>query len=345
MKRFGENHTKTADSYYQIGLVQYHLERYNRALDSHLKARRIREKLFDNGPHAEVADSHLEISKCQVKRGVFDLSFWSIQEALQIRTELLVKQKEDLAVYSQEQQIKKLLLQDHAPALELYRHTLWFIHRYSSRCQTCDDYDSLKRLANFKYQLIKRASDYYYLGCKECMKIPETHSGVSSLTVGLRLHQQALVLRLALLGEKHENTAQCYSDIGVTQDDLMDYTSALESFQRALDIRRELFGENHPKTADSYHAVGATQEHMKNYTSALESFQRALDIRRKCLVKTTQRQLKAIIILGSHKAVWRTTLQLLSHSSAHLIYVATCLVKTTQTQLTAIMLLGLYKKV
>ena len=280
MKRFGENHTKTADSYYQVGIVQYHLERYNRALDSHLKARRIREKLLDNSSHTEIADSHLEISKCQVKRCVFDLALRSNQEALKIRTELLVEQKEELALYSQEQQIKKLLLQDHAPALELYQHTQWLTQKYSSRCQTCDDYDSLKKLlANFKHQLIKRANDYYHLGSEECMKIPETHSGVSTLTAGLRLHQQALVLRLALLGEKYEDTAQSHNDIGVTQNGLMDYTSALESHQRALDIRLELFGENHKDTAASYTNIGVAQINLGDYTSALESHQRALDIR------------------------------------------------------------------
>ena len=198
-----------------------------------------------------------------------------------MRTELLVKQREELAVYSQEQQIKKLLLQDHAPALELYQHALWLTQKYPSRVQRCDDYDSLKaRLVNFKQQLIKRASDYYDLGNEEYMKIPETHFRVITLTAGLRLHQQALVLRLALLGEKHEDTACSYQNIGVIQKEMEDVPSRFASHKRALDIRRKLLGENHPDTAKSYNNIGVAQEHMKDYTSALESCQHALHIRR-----------------------------------------------------------------
>ena len=56
--------------------------------------------------------------------------------------------------------------------------------------------------------------------------------------------------------EKTTQTAQSYYSLGVTQNELGDFTSALQSHQRALDIRVKLFGEEQAVTAKSYDAPG-----------------------------------------------------------------------------------------
>ena len=97
----------------------------------------------------------------------------------------------------------------------------------------------------------------------------------------LQANQQALEISERILGEKHESTADSYRELGVTQNNMGDFTSALQSHQRALAIRIKLFGEEHESTADSYRQLGVTQNNMHDYSAALQSHQRALTIRLK----------------------------------------------------------------
>ena len=86
---------------------------------------------------------------------------------------------------------------------------------------------------------------------------------------------------LDLTRELHAATAGSYHELGVTQHELGDLTSAFQSMQRALDIRLKLFGEEHAATADSYRELGITQHKLGDLKSAFQSNQRALDIRLK----------------------------------------------------------------
>ena len=69
----------------------------------------------------------------------------------------------------------------------------------------------------------------------------------------------ALQIKLKLFGEEHQDTAQSYFNLGVTQHALGNFSSALQSKQRALNIRLKLFGEEHSDTAQSYVNLGVTQ--------------------------------------------------------------------------------------
>ena len=74
-----------------------------------------------------------------------------------------------------------------------------------------------------------------------------------------------------MFGEEHERTTDSYRELGVTQSQMHDYTSALQSHQRALAIHIKAFGEEHERNADSYFMLGAAQYQMHDYTSALQS--------------------------------------------------------------------------
>ena len=69
-----------------------------------------------------------------------------------------------------------------------------------------------------------------------------------------------MAIRIKLFGEEYEGTAESYSELGLTQYNMHDYSAALQSHQRALAIRLKLFGEEHAKTADSYRQVKITQD-------------------------------------------------------------------------------------
>ena len=70
--------------------------------------------------------------------------------------------------------------------------------------------------------------------------------------------RRALAKRITLFGKEHENTADTYMDLVLTQHQIHDYNEAFYSSQRALLIRIKLFGEKHVITADKYSDLGRT---------------------------------------------------------------------------------------
>ena len=52
-----------------------------------------------------------------------------------------------------------------------------------------------------------------------------------------------MAICIKMFGEEHESAADSYTEFGITQRDMHDYTSALQYYQRALAIRIKLFGE------------------------------------------------------------------------------------------------------
>ena len=60
---------------------------------------------------------------------------------------------------------------------------------------------------------------------------------MTTVQLSLQSKQRSLTIRLKLFGENHESTADCYSQLGVTQYNMDDYSAVLQSHQRALIIR------------------------------------------------------------------------------------------------------------
>ena len=91
--------------------------------------------------------------------------------------------------------------------------------------------------------------------------------------------QRSQDIRIKLVREEHQSTADWYYKVGITQHKLGDFKAALQSKQRALEIRIKLFGEEHQSTADCYYSLGVTLYELGDLKAALQSHQRALGIR------------------------------------------------------------------
>ena len=63
------------------------------------------------------------------------------------------------------------------------------------------------------------------------------------LNVSLKIAPQPLNIRQKVLGEDHEDAAESYFNLGVTQYMLRDHTSATESFKRAFNNKQKVLGE------------------------------------------------------------------------------------------------------
>ena len=87
-RRFGEEHSSTAESYYKLGITQNELGDFNSALESKQSALDIRRKLFGED-HSSTADSYYTLlGITQYKLGDFNSALESHQCALDIRRKL-----------------------------------------------------------------------------------------------------------------------------------------------------------------------------------------------------------------------------------------------------------------
>ena len=251
LKHFGEEHTRTADSYHQIGMTQYQLGDYTASLQSHQNALDVRKKLFGE-EHAGTAGSYHEIGVTQYQLGEYTSALQSHQYALDVRRKLFGEEHAKTAGSYHVIGVTQYQLGDYTSALQSHLHAL----------------DVRRKL--FGEEHARTAGSYHEIGV--------TQYQLGDYTSALQSHQYALGVRRKLFGEEHARTAGSYHEIGVTQYQLGDYTSALQSHQYALGVRKKLFGEEHAKTAGSYHEIGVTQYQLGDYTSALQSHRHALDV-------------------------------------------------------------------
>lgn len=252
LQLFGDNHSVTAVSYFNIGCVEEDMGRFSHALEAHQRALNIRLKVFGE-THQETADSYERLGCVQLSMKKFTSALESLKRTLVIRIKSNGENHQKTAAIYNNIGIAYEGLNDLKSALESYQSAL----------------DIKVKLHGENHP--GTADTLNNMGCIQ--------SKMGNVTSAHELLQRSLDIKLAIFEENEPNTANIYHNIGATFALLQNFTSAFKSYQRALDIRLMFFGENHPDTAESYDALGRLQLRMKNFTSALKLFQRALDIK------------------------------------------------------------------
>ena len=79
-KVFGLDNLNVADSYFNIGLVYYHFDKYDAALEYYNKAMRIMEK----APKTDLAALHVSFANVYLEKGEFETALEHYQIALDI---------------------------------------------------------------------------------------------------------------------------------------------------------------------------------------------------------------------------------------------------------------------
>lgn len=91
-------------------------------------------------------------------------------------------------------------------------------------------------------------------------------------------HEQALRIRLPLLGPVHPDIASSYNNLGAAYGYKGEYGKASDYFGKALNIQMETLGPDHPDVAKTYNNLGATQTYQGNYIQANEFYERSLQL-------------------------------------------------------------------
>ena len=216
IKLFGEEHSKTADSYHLVGVTQHSLSDYTAALESRKRALDIRIKLFGE-EHYKTADSYHGVGTTQHSLSNYTAALESHKRALDIRIKFFGEEHYKTADSYHEVGTTQHALSDYAAARESHKRALDI------------------RITLFGEEHYKTADSYHGVGT--------TQHSLRNYTAALESHKRALDIRIKLFGEEHPLTAESYRFVGLTQHSLSGYTATPETHKLVLDIRKKLPSE------------------------------------------------------------------------------------------------------
>ena len=121
--QFGEEHEKTAYSYFSLGVTQYQMYDYKAALQSHQRALAIRINLFGE-EHESTAESYTDLGVTQRNMHDYRAGHQSHQRALAIRIKLFGEEHESTADSYRELGVTQHQMHDYKAALQSHQRAL-----------------------------------------------------------------------------------------------------------------------------------------------------------------------------------------------------------------------------
>ena len=110
--------------------------------------------------------------------------------------------------------------------------------------------------------------------------------------------QNALEVRLQILGEDHLDVANTYNNIGIAQGKIGLYSDAIDSLHRAQVIRMKQLGEEHTEVAATLHNIGNVHQQSGNFLKAVEFFALSKQLQETNLGKNHVQVARASIAIG-----------------------------------------------
>ena len=293
VKLYGSEHSDTAASYNEIGLVYKKQGDYSQALKYYFKAMAICEKVLGE-EHPCTATLYNNIGEVNYVQGDYPHALKYHFKALKIREIVLGNEHPDTAtsynnissVYESKGDYPQAL-KYHFKALAINEKVLGNEHP-----ATATSYNNIGGVYQAKGDYT-HASEYYFKALSICEKIfgkehPLTatlydnigalYYAQSDYSQALEYHFKAKAIYEIVLGKEHPDTATSYNNIGAVYDSQGDYPKALEYYFKALAIREKVLGKEHPDTAYSYNNIGVTLFYQGKYQESLDYSTRAFNI-------------------------------------------------------------------
>lgn len=110
--------------------------------------------------------------------------------------------------------------------------------------------------------------------------------------------QNALEVRLQILGKDHLDVANTYNNIGIAQGKIGKYEDAINSLHRAQDIRKKELGEDHTEVAATLHNIGNVYQQSGDFLKAVEYFYLSKQLQEIHLGKNHVQVARAAIAIG-----------------------------------------------
>ena len=222
-KLYGTDHSDTATSYNNIGLVFDSQGAYSQALEYYNKALEIYKKVLGED-HPYTATSYNNIGAVYKAQGAYSQALEYYNKALEIREKVLGKDHPDTATSYNNIGAVYDAQGVYAQALDYYKKALAI----------------KKKVLDENHPSI--ATSYNNIGL--------VYKTQGTYAQALDYFNKALGIWKKLLGEHHPNTATTYNNIGWVYRAQGDYKQALVYYDKAFAICQEKLGDDHPKTKD-----------------------------------------------------------------------------------------------
>ena len=252
---FGMEHSDTAQSYNNIGLVYFIQGDYIKALEYYSKALVISEKILGS-EHPDTITIYNNIGEIYHIKDEYDKALECHFKALETREKVLgvhpdiAQSYTNIAVVYDDQGNYSKALEYHFKALEIFEKVLGTEH-------------------------LDVATSFNNIGV--------TYIEQGDHDESLAFFHKALAVREKVLGMEHPYIAQSYNNIGFVHDNQGNYSKALEYYFKALAIMEKILGTDYIDIATYYNNIGEVYRKQGNYDLALKCFVKALAIKERVL--------------------------------------------------------------
>lgn len=100
--------------------------------------------------------------------------------------------------------------------------------------------------------------------------------------LALKMHNEALKIKLKMFGPEHVEVATTYNNMGVVYKSMNKCEEAMEYLKKSLSIRLKNLGGEHVDVAITYNNIGNVYRMLNEYNKAMDLYKKSLRIHLKC---------------------------------------------------------------
>jgi len=278
---------------FPIGQVLNERANYAEAMEYHLQALAIREKLHGKD-HPDVGPSLINIGNILQTQGKYAEAMGYCLQALVIEEKAYGRDHPKIADCYNNIGIVLNAQSKYAEAMEYYLQALAIREKLHGK-----DHSAIALLYN-NISSILQTQGKYAEAMKYCLwtlsifeklygkdhpKVAISYNNIGSVLdaqgkkeEAMEYHLQALAIDEKVYGRDHPNVAISYNNIGNVLMDHRRYAEAMEYYLQALAIREKVYGKDHPKVAISYNNIGSVLDAQGKKEEAMEYHLQALAI-------------------------------------------------------------------
>ena len=252
----GENHSYTATSYRNLGVIYYLQKEYKKAEELYEKSLKIQKDLLGEN-HEDTATGYSDLASIYHVQKEYQKAEEFYEKSLKIREGLLEENHQNIIItrnnlamlYSDQGEYKK--------AKELYEKSLEIQKKKlgENHLHTASSYHDLAILYT-KENEYKKAEEFY---------------------------EKSLRIYKSVLGENHPETVNNYYNLALLYHNQKEYKKAEEFYKRSLKVRKEVLGENHLDIVNSYYSLASLYVEQREYEKAEELYEKGLKIQESVL--------------------------------------------------------------
>ena len=280
-KEMGNEDSRTAAIYSNLGSALRHLGAYEKALDWNMKSVAIREKLAPDS--VETAETCSDIAFLHDSLGDYREALEWYDKALIVRETALGAEHPSTAAASDNIALMHERLGERAQAQTWRGKAVSIREKAGGRAGT-DDYKKIVKA--YKEELAAEEKTFgkqHPITAATSTGIAEAYDKAGDHKQAAIWYRKTLAANEKTLGKEHPSTVMTYNNIAVADARQGNYKLALENLQRAVRILEKSVGEDHPDTAMVYNNIAWVYSMQRDYLKAGDWAWRALVINEKVL--------------------------------------------------------------